>query len=283
MSYAKTFGLMALLTVLFVGIAGVFGGSNWMVGALVFAAIFNFGSYWFSDRIVLRMYRARKIERADAPELYELVDELRRRAELPMPTVAIAPSEQPNAFATGRSPERAVVCVTQGILRALSRDQLAGVLAHELGHIKNRDMLTGTVAATMSAAIVTVARIGFWFGGSRDRGAIGAVSGLLMLILAPLAALLIRMAISRTGEFRADRAGAEITGRPLELASALERLEAGARRTPMQVNPAAAHLAIVNPLRGGSGPGAAFSSLFRSHPPTEERVRRLEEMSGRRA
>jgi len=281
MSYVKTFGLMALLTVLFVGIAGFFGGSDWMVGALLFAALFNFGSYWFSDRIVLKMYRARVVGPEEAPELYAMVDVLRRRADLPMPTVAIAPSSQPNAFATGRTPERAVVCVTQGILESLSRDELAGVLAHELAHIKNRDMLIGTVAATMSAAIVTLARIGFWFGGGRDRDAVGAISGLLMLVLAPLAALLVQMAISRTGAYRADRVGAEITGRPLDLASALRRLEAGAQRVPMQVNPAAAHLAIVNPLRGGTA--GAFASLFRTHPSTEERVRRLEEQAGRGA
>jgi heat shock protein HtpX len=253
-----------------------------MVGALLFAAVFNVGSYWFSDRIVLRMYKAQPVGPEEAPELYAMVDVLRRRADLPMPTLAIAPSSQPNAFATGRNPEKAVVCVTQGILETLSRDELGGVLAHELAHIKNRDMLIGTVAATMSAAIVTLARIGFWFGGGRDRGAVGAIGGLLMLILAPLAALLVQMAISRTGEYRADRVGAQITGRPLDLANALRSLEAGARRIPMPVNPAAAHLAIVNPLRGGGGAGA-FATLFRTHPPTEERVQRLEELARRRA
>ena len=274
-SYVKTFGLMALLTALFVGVAGYFGGTNWMFGAFLFAALFNFGSYWFSDRVVLRMYRAEVVDRSDAPELYEMVDRLRRRAGLPMPTLAIAPSKQPNAFATGRSPDRAVVCVTRGLLPIVDREGLEGILSHELAHIKNRDMLIGTVAATMSAAIVMLARFGLFFGGDRDRGPLGAASAILMLILAPLAAFLIQMAISRAGEYRADRAGAEISGRPLGLANALRALEKHAERVPMDVNPAAAHLCIVNPLRGG----VSFASLFRTHPPTEERVRRLEEMA----
>lgn len=276
-NYLKIFALMALLTALFVGVAGWFGGTDWMVGAFVFAAIFNFGSYWFSDRVVMKMYRAEKIERVDAPELYDTVDRLRRRADLPMPTLAVAPSEQPNAFATGRNPDRAVVCVTKGILKLLDRDELEGVLAHELAHVKNRDMLLGTVAATMAAAIVMLSRFGFFFGGGRDRG--GAAGGLLMLILAPLAAMLVQMAISRAGEYRADRTGAEISGRPGALASALRRLEEGARRTPMDVNPSAAHLCIVHPLRGGKG--LSISRLFSTHPPTEERVRRLEQIGSR--
>jgi heat shock protein HtpX len=276
-NYLKIFALMALLTALFVGVAGWFGGTDWMVGAFVFAAIFNFGSYWFSDRVVMKMYRAEKIERVDAPELYDTVDRLRRRAGLPMPTLAVAPSEQPNAFATGRNPEKAVVCVTKGILKLLDRDELEGVLAHELAHVKNRDMLLGTVAATMAAAIVMLSRFGFFFGGGRDRG--GAAGGLLMLIVAPLAAMLVQMAISRAGEYRADRTGAEISGRPGALASALRRLEEGASRTPMEVNPAAAHLCIVHPLRGGKG--LSIGKLFSTHPPTEERVRRLEQMGAR--
>lgn len=274
MSYVKTFGLMALMTALFVGIAGWFGGRTAMFAALGFAALFNFGSYWFSDRVVLRMYRARPLERSEAPGLYDMVDDLRKRAGLPMPAIAISASQQPNAFATGRDPEHAVVCVTQGMLGVADADELAGVIGHELAHIKNRDMLIGTVAATLAAAVVMLARIGFWFGGDDNRG--GAIGGLLMLILAPLAAMLIQMAISRAGEYRADRVGAEISGRPSSLASALQKLEAEARRRPMELNPSAAHLAIVNPLRSGG-----FSSLFRTHPPTEERVRRLEEMARR--
>lgn len=274
MSYIKTFGLMALMTALFVAIAGWFGGRSAMLIALAFAAVFNFGSYWFSDRVVLRMYRARPLERHEAPGLFDMVDDLRKRAGLPMPTVAISASPQPNAFATGRSPQHAAVCVTQGMLQVADADELAGVIGHELAHIKNRDMLIGTVAATLAAAVVMLSRLGFWFGGDDEGG--GMLGGLLMLILAPLAAMLIQMAISRAGEYRADRVGAEISGRPNALASALQKLEAEARRRPMQLNPSAAHLAIVNPLKAGG-----VSGLFRTHPPTEERVRRLEEM-GRR-
>ncbi|MCK5446615.1 MAG: zinc metalloprotease HtpX [Gemmatimonadetes bacterium] len=274
MSYIKTFGLMALMTALFVAIAGWFGGRSAMIIALGFAAVFNFGAYWFSDRAVLRMYRARPLERHEAPGLYDMVDDLRQRAGLPMPAVAISASHQPNAFATGRDPAHAVVCVTQGMLQVASADELAGVLGHELAHIKNRDMLIGTVAATLAAAVVMLARLGFWFGGDDNRG--GAIGGLMMLILAPVAAMLIQMAISRAGEYRADRIGAEISGQPHALASALKKLEAEARRRPMDLNPSAAHLAIVNPLRAGG-----LSGLFRTHPPTEERVRRLEEIARR--
>lgn len=274
MSYIKTFGLMALMTALFVAIAGWFGGRSAMIIALAFAAVFNFGAYWFSDRAVLRMYKARPLERHEAPGLYDMVDDLRQRAGLPMPAVAISASPQPNAFATGRDPAHAAVCVTQGMLQVASADELAGVLGHELAHIKNRDMLIGTVAATLAAAVVMLSRLGFWFGGDDNRG--GLVGGLLMLILAPVAAMLIQMAISRAGEYRADRLGAEISGQPHALASALKKLEAEARRRPMDLNPSAAHLAIVNPLRAGG-----FSGLFRTHPPTEERVRRLEEIARR--
>ena len=274
MSYIKTFGLMALMTALFVAIAGWFGGRTAMIIALAFAAVFNFGAYWFSDRAVLRMYRARPLERHEAPGLYDMVDDLRKRAGLPMPAVAISASPQPNAFATGRDPAHAAVCVTQGMLQVASADELAGVLGHELAHIKNRDMLIGTVAATLAAAVVMLSRLGFWFGGDDNRG--GLVGGLLMLILAPVAAMLIQMAISRAGEYRADRMGAEISGQPHALASALKKLEAEARRRPMDLNPSAAHLAIVNPLRAGG-----LSGLFRTHPPTEERVRRLEEIAQR--
>ncbi|MCL7958936.1 MAG: zinc metalloprotease HtpX [marine benthic group bacterium] len=274
MSYIKTFGLMALMTALFVAIAGWFGGRTAMIIALAFAAVFNFGAYWFSDRAVLRMYKARPLERHEAPGLYDMVDDLRQRAGLPMPAVAISASPQPNAFATGRDPAHAAVCVTQGMLQVASADELAGVLGHELAHIKNRDMLIGTVAATLAAAVVMLSRLGFWFGGDDNRG--GLVGGLLMLILAPVAAMLIQMAISRAGEYRADRLGAEISGQPHALASALKKLEAEARRRPMDLNPSAAHLAIVNPLRAGG-----ISGLFRTHPPTEERVRRLEEIARR--
>ena len=271
MSYVKTFGLMALMTALFVAIAGWFGGRSAMYIALGFAAVFNFGAYWFSDRAVLRMYKARPLERHEAPGLYDMVDGMRQRAGLPMPAIAISASPQPNAFATGRDPAHAAVCVTQGMLQVASADELAGVIGHELAHIKNRDMLIGTVAATLAAAVVMLARLGFWFGGDDNRG--GVIGGLMMMILAPVAAMLIQMAISRAGEYRADRVGAEISGRPQALASALKKLEAEARRRPRELNPSAAHLAIVNPLKVGG-----LSGLFRTHPPTEERVRRLEEM-----
>jgi len=286
-NYLKIFGLMALMTALFVGVAGYFGGTDWMVGAFFFAAIFNFGSYWFSDRMVLRMYGAEELERNDHPELYDMVDRLRQRAGLPMPTVAIAPTSQPNAFATGRNPENAVVCFTEGILNTLDREELEGVTAHELAHIKNRDMLIGTVAATLAAAVVMLARFGFFFGGNRDRG--GAAGMILMLILAPVGAMLIKMAISRAGEYRADRTGAEISGEPRGLARALQRIEEAAKQHGTMrirragglgdktVNEASAHLCIVNPLRGDGG--LNLSSLFSTHPPTDERVRRLEELA----
>jgi heat shock protein HtpX len=268
-NYAKIFGLMAGLTALVVSIAYVAGGPNAMLPAFIIVGLFNFGMYWFSDRAVLRMYKAQIIKPEDNPRLYEMVDRLRQRAALPMPTVAVAPSQQPNAFATGRSPERAVVCFTQGILSALKEAELEGVTAHELAHIKNRDMLTGTMAATMAGAVTLLARLAFFFG-DRDRN---IFASLAMLILAPLAAVLVQMAVSRQMEYRADRLGAEIAGSPRGLARALDRMEDLARRIPMNVSPSAAHLAIVNPLRRGG-----FSGLFRTHPPTQERIARLMEL-----
>lgn len=269
-NYVKIFSLMALMTALVAGVAGYFGGPNAMLPAFVIMAIFNFGAYWFSDKAVLRMYRAKVVDRRQAPELYEMIDRLRQRAGLPMPKVAVAPSRQPNAFATGRDPEHAVVCVTEGILELVDRAELEGVIAHELAHIKNRDMLTNTVMATMAGAVTFLARFALFFG-DRDRNPIGALA---MLILAPLAAFLIQMAVSRQMEFRADHTAAGISGRPLDLASALNKMESYARQIPMQVNPSAAHLCIVNPLRGG------LTRLFRTHPPTEERVARLKELAG---
>ncbi len=261
---------MAALTALVLAIAYQFGGPNALLPALILVGLFNFGMFWFSDRAVLRAYRAQVIEREDNPQLYGMVDRLRQRAGLPMPKVAIAPSQQPNAFATGRSPERAVVCFTQGILAVMGGAELEGVTAHELAHIKNRDMLTNTVAATMAGAVMMLARFAFFFG-DRNRN---PIAGLAMLILAPLAAMLVQMAISRQMEFRADRVGAAIAGSPLGLARALGRLEASARRIPMDVSPSAAHVCIVNPLRRG-----ALVNLFRTHPPTEERIARLEELA----
>ena len=268
-NYAKIFALMAAMTALVVAVAYALAGPNAMLPAFLLVGLFNFGMYWFSDKAVLRAYRAQIIGPERAPQLYEMVDRLRQQAGLPMPTVAIAPSKQPNAFATGRNPENAVVCFTEGILQAMSPDELAGVTAHELAHIKNRDMLTNTVAATMAGAVMMIARFAFFFGG-RDRN---PLAGIAMLILAPLAAVLVQMAISRQMEYRADRVGAEIAGSPRGLAQALDKLENYAARIPMDVSPSAAHLAIVNPLRRGM-----LTRLFRTHPPTEERIARLEEL-----
>lgn len=276
MQMMKVFGLMTGLTLLLVAAGAAFGGQTGAIVMFGFAAIMNVGSYWFSDKAVLRMYRAKVIERAQAPELYDMVERLARRAEVPMPVVAIAPHDQPNAFATGRSPEKGVVCFTEGILRALSMSELEGVTAHELAHIKHRHMLVGTVAATMAGAIGLLASIARWGAilgtGRNDRN--NPIAALAMMIVAPLMAIVIQMAISRQNEFQADRTAAEIVGSGQGLATALLRLEAGARQIPMQVNQAAAPLAIVNPLRGGG-----ISRLFSTHPSTDERVRRLQGMA----
>ena len=275
MQMVKVFGLMTAMTLLFVAAGAAFGGQTGAIVMFGIAAAMNVGSFWFSDTAVLRMYRAQVIDRSQAPELYDMVERLARRADLPMPTVAIAPHDQPNAFATGRSPERGVVCFTEGILRTLSREELEGVTAHELAHIRHRHMLVGTVAATMAGAIGLVASIARWgmiLGtGGRDRD--NALASIAMMIVAPIMAMVIQMAISRQNEFQADRTAAEIVGSPKGLADALLTLESGAKRIPMRVNEAAAPLAIVNPLRGGG-----ISRLFSTHPSTEERVRRLREM-----
>lgn len=263
---------MAVLIVLFALVGRAIGGTGGMVLAFGLAVAMNFASYWFSDKIVLRMYNAREVGPGEAPELFTMIDRLRQRAGLPMPKVYVIPSDQPNAFATGRAPAHAAVAVTNGIVRMLSPQELEGVLAHELAHVKHRDILTSSIAATLAAAITMVARFAFFFGGSRDRD--NVVSTLLMLILAPIAAFLIQMAISRAREYAADRGGAEICGRPLALASALARLEAGAERIPMDANPSTAHMFIVNPFAGAGG----LASLFSTHPPTEERIRRLQEL-----
>jgi heat shock protein HtpX len=281
MNNVKVFVLMAGLTSLFVALGGAFGGQGGMVTALVFAGLMNFVMYFGSSKLVLRMYRARVVTEREAPQLYAMVDRLRQRAGLPMPTVAIAPHAQPNAVATGRSPEHAVVCVTEGILRLISQDELEGVLAHELAHIKNRDMLLQTVAATMAGAISNIAHFGLFFGGSRDDdGGGNPIAALAMAILAPIGAMLIQFAISRQREFQADAVGAEISGRPLALAGALVKLDAAAHRVPMEVAPAAASLAIVNPLAAFGG---GLSKLFSTHPATEERVERLRAIAARSA
>ena len=280
MQILKVFGLMTGLTVLMVGLGSYFGGSGGAVMAFAFAAIMNIGMYWFSDRAVLRMYKARTIGPEDAPDLYGMVDRLRQRADLPMPVVAVAPSEQPNAFATGRNPENAVVCVTTGILQALPPRELEGVIAHELAHIKHRHMLVGAVAATMAGAIAMLASIARWgmiLGGGRDDGDSNPLVVLVMLIVAPIAAMIVQLAISRQNEFQADATAARITSDPAGLASALTRIESYARQIPMQVNPAAAQLAIINPFSEESR-RPAFSGLFRTHPPTEARIARLQEI-----
>ena len=277
MQMLKIFVLMAGLTALLGGLGYYLGGPQIAVVMLVFGALMNLGAYWFSDRMVLRMYRAQIVDRARAPELYGMVERLARRANLPMPVVAIAAAEQPNAFATGRSPEKGVVCFTQGILRLMSvgSAELEGVTAHELAHIKHRHMLVGAVAATLAGAISSLSYVAIFFGGrNRDSNPFALI---IMMVLGPIAAMIIQMAISRQNEFQADRTGAEIAGRPHGLANALRSMDAYARRIPMDVNPAAAQLAIVNPLAGRRGLGVA--GLFTTHPPTEERIARLEALA----
>ena len=271
MNNVKVFVLMAWLTSLFVAIGGYFGGQSGMIMAFLFAGLMNFVMYYGSSKMVLRMYGARVVTEREAPELYAMVDRLRQRAGLPMPTLAIAPHAQPNAFATGRNPENAVVAVTEGILQLVSRDELEGVLAHELAHIKNRDMLLQTFTATMAGAISNLAHFGLFFGGRDDEGS-SPVAGLLMAILAPIAAMLIQFAISRQREFKADAVGAQISGRPQSLANALRKLDTAAHRIPMNVAPAVAPLAQVNPL---AAYGGGVAKLFSTRPPTEVRVARL--------
>ncbi len=281
MNNVKVFGLMALMTALLMGAGFLIGGNQGMIIALLFAGGMNVFMLFSSHKMVLRMYKAQVVDRSQAPQLYEMVDRLRQRAGLPMPTVAIAPQDQPNAFATGRNPENSVVCVTSGLMRLLGKEEMEGVIAHELAHIKNRDMLLQTVTATMAGAISMLAQMAMWariFGGG-DRGGAGqAIGAIAMIILAPIAAGLVQMAISRQREFKADAVGAEICGRPLALASALRRLEAGARRIPMDVSPAAAPLAQVNPL---AAHGGGMSKLFSTHPPMDDRVAALERLAQR--
>jgi heat shock protein HtpX len=258
------------MVALFGVVGGMLGGQAGMLVALGIAAVMSFMMFFNSGKMALRAYKAQVVTREQAPELYELVDQLRKRAGLPMPTVAVAPHPQPNAFATGRSPENAVVCVTQGLMQLVDRDELAGVIAHELGHIRNRDMLLQTVSATMAGAITNLARFGMLAPGERGRRSPLAP---LAALAAPFAAMIIQFAISRTREFKADAAGAEISGQPMALASALGKLQMAAQRIPMDVSPAMAPLAQVNPLAAYRG---GIASLFSTHPPTEERMRRLE-------
>ena len=276
MNQLKTLILLAALGGLLVVLGGYMGGKNGATIALVIAIALNFGSYWFSDRIVLSMYNAQEVNESQAPDLYRMVQQLAHKAELPMPKVYIIPDESPNAFATGRNPEHAAVAVTEGIMRILTWEELAGVIGHELGHVKNRDILIQSVAATIGAAITYIAQFGFLFGGRSDdeegRGSI--VGSILMMILAPMAAMIIQMAISRSREYIADQTGAEICGHPNWLASALAKLQRGSEAIPMDANPSTANMFIVSPLSGST-----MANLFSTHPPMEERIARLKKMT----
>lgn len=279
MNLFRTGILMAALTSLFVAVGYLIGGSSGMIMAFLFAAGTNAFAYWNSDKVVLRMYDAQEVDETTAPDLVHLVRVLAEEAGLPMPRVYIAQNPQPNAFATGRSPEHAAVCATTGILERLSQEELAGVLAHELSHVKNRDTLTMTITATMAGAISMLAQWAYFsslFGGERRNNQMGG--GILVMMLAPLAAGLVQMAISRTREFEADRSGAMLSGRPLWLASALKRISSAAEQienVDAETHPATAHMFIINPLHGGGG----LTSLFATHPSTEERVARLQAMA----
>jgi len=281
MNHFKTFLLMLVLTVLFVLVGSAIGGKSGAIYAFIFAALMNLVTYWFSDKIVLRMYGAKEVSQGEAPELYQIVGELTSKASMPMPKVYIMENDAPNAFATGRNPEHAAVAVTTGILRILSKEELAGVIGHELSHIRHRDILISTIAATLAGAIsmlATMARFGAIFGGGRSEDEEGGGGGnilftLIFSMIAAFAAMLIQMAISRSREYLADEGGAHLS-HPLNLAKALGKLDMAAKRIPMEANPSTAHMFIVNPLRGGG-----VLSLFSTHPPIEERVARLEEMA----
>ena len=275
MNTLKTASLMVGLTLVLVWAGAAFGGQSGMTIALIIALAMNGFSYWFSDKIVLKMYRAREVSESEAPELYSTVRRLSQRAELPMPKVYIMNQDQPNAFATGRNPSHAAVAVTTGIMNILNREELEGVIGHELSHIKHRDILIGTVAATVAAAISYLAHMAQWamiFGG-RDDDDGNPLIAIVMMIVAPIAAMLIQMAISRSREYAADAGGAGISGNPHHLASALKKLHTASHKVPMKAEPATAHMFIVSPLFGGG-----FSKLFSTHPPMEERVTRLEGM-----
>jgi heat shock protein HtpX len=278
MNGLKTMVLMVTLTLMLVAIGGLLGGKSGMTFALIMAFGMNFITYWFSDKIVLKMYGAKPVTESEAPELYGIVRRLAHRAELPMPKVYIMDEDQPNAFATGRNPEHGVVAVTTGIMRILSREELEGVIAHELAHIKHRDILVGTVAATIAGAISYLAQMAQWamiFGGRHDdeEGGGNPIAAIVMMIVGPIAAMLVQMAISRSREYGADAGGARIAGNPMYLANALKKLHMASQRIPMDANPATSHMFIVNPLSGGG-----LLKLFSTHPPMEERIARLESM-----
>ncbi len=279
MNQLKTVMLLATLTALLIWIGQALGGQQGLVIGLGLAIVMNVGSYWYSDKIVLRMYNAQEVTETQAPELYAIVRTLAQAGQMPMPKVYIIPEEAPNAFATGRNPQHAAVAATEGLLRMLNREEVTAVLAHELGHVKNRDTLIMVVAATIGGAISMIANIAQWgliFGGGRsDDDGPHPAAALLGIILAPIAAMLIQMAISRSREFGADQSGAQLSGNPLALASALQKIQAYSQRVPMhQGSPATAHLFIINPFSG-----AALAKLFSTHPPTEERIARLQQMA----
>lgn len=276
MNILKTAALMTGLTLLLIWAGGAFGGRSGMTIALVIAFMMNVFTYWFSDKIVLKMYKAKEVNQTEAPELYSIVRNLAQRAELPMPKVYIIEQPQPNAFATGRNPEHAAVAVTTGIMQILNREELEGVIGHELAHVKNRDILIATVAATVAGAISYLAHMAQWamiFGGRDDDEGGNPIVAIVMMIVAPIAAMLIQMAISRSREYAADAGGAKIAGNPRHLASALKKLQMASKQIPMNATPATAHMFIVNPLSA-----RGFANLFSTHPPMEERVARLESM-----
>jgi heat shock protein HtpX len=275
-NWFKTTLLLGLMTALIVWIGHLFGGQKGMVFAFILAMGMNFFSYWYSDKIVLRMYRAREVSPQENPQIYQIVGQIAENASLPMPRIYIIPDASPNAFATGRNPEHAVVAVTEGLLKLMDREEIAGVLSHELAHVKNRDILIGSIAATMAGAIMILASMARWaaiFGGGRDDdegGGLGGIGLIAMSILAPIAALLIQMAISRSREYHADATGANFVGQPYGLARALEKLGAYSRKLPLAANPSTAHMFIVNPLSARK-----MANLFSTHPPLEERIARL--------
>jgi heat shock protein HtpX len=275
----KTVFLLTLLTVLLVLIGEHFGGRDGLILGFLFAAGMNFFTYFYSDKLALKMYKAQPVTREELPRAYEVVERMTQRMGIPMPKMYVIPTESPNAFATGRNPKHASVAMTHGILGLLNDEELEGVLAHELGHVQNRDILTSSIAATLAGAITMIARMGYWAslfggggqgGGSRQRGG-GGASGLFMLILAPIAAMLIQLAVSRSREYEADATGAKTTGNPYALASALEKIDAYSKRIPMVASPSNAHLFIAQPLVGGG----MFTNLFSTHPPMQKRIERL--------
>lgn len=281
MNIIKTTTLLILLTLLFVWIGGLIGGRNGMVTAFIFALVMNFVSYWFSDKIVLMMYKAKPATKEDLPAVHRIIRDLTMKQNMPMPKIYLIPTPTPNAFATGRGPNHAVVAVTNGILHLLNEQELEGVLAHELAHVKNRDILISTIVATIAGAIFMLANMARWsmmFGSrDRDRNNSNGIVLLIVAILAPIAAMLIQLAISRSEEYRADETGARLCGRPQGLASALKKLEAGVKQIPMATgSPTTAHMFIVNPFRGRD-----FAAMFSTHPPTEKRVARLEALVGK--